>query len=427
MKKFKPNLYLKLTIVVFAFGILLNLAIIAVFRFNTDIQPRKDFPEMIRRMERGLIAEIGSPPDTLLARKMCEELDWNLRFQSKEMNWSTKPDVPTFEELSSNPRFKEKSAFRDHFIIKYNGKPLSVFFTPDGVFIVQPLNPRDLFYPERAIMAVIILLVILIAVLFFVLRKLFKPIKQLSAAVKQIGEGNYGVTIPVERNDELGELTSSINEMSTKIKSQIQAKEQLLLDVSHELRTPLTRMKLELEVDSPKEKIKEEINEMESMVANLLNSYRTGMYDRLTLEKCDINALLMEMVSDVAFNSRVKLVNKAGLIFISLDRDKIITAIRNIIDNALKYSTEGVEVVIEDAAANVLISVSDRGPGIPEDSLKYIFEPFYRVDPSRSKKTGGFGLGLSISKRIIDAHEGKISIESKSGEGTKVKIYLKKN
>jgi signal transduction histidine kinase len=257
------------------------------------------------------------------------------------------------------------------------------------------------------------------------LRRLFKPLKELSSAVEQIGDGNYDVKVPVSRKDELGELAESINEMTGKISSSIKAKEQLLIDVSHELRSPLTRIKLGLEVGSAKEKIEEDINEMERMVTGLLESYRSdSAFTNLKLAKVNIVELLEDTISEYDLVERLKLIKPSNEIYVNADFEKLQIVFRNLIDNALKYSNDSVEIEAREQSGNARIIFKDRGSGISEEDLKNIFEPFYRADPSRSRRTGGFGLGLSICKKIIDAHNGEILINSRINEGTEVILKL---
>ena len=119
----------------------------------------------------------------------------------------------------------------------------------------------------------------------------------------------------------------------------------------------------------------------------------------------------------------LKIISSHEINIILGDIRQIKTVLTNILDNAFKYSGENVQTVeIEEKIVNdkSVIKIKDHGPGIPKEDLPFIFEPFYRVDKSRSKKTGGYGLGLSLCKKIIDAHGGKIAIESEPGEGTTV-------
>jgi signal transduction histidine kinase len=293
------------------------------------------------------------------------------------------------------------------------------------VFIIEPFNP-EMFKPERAVPLLIVLISIILVALYFLLRRLFRPLKDLSLAVEQIGDGNYNVKVPVKSKDELGELAQSINEMSSKIDRSIKSKEQLLIDVSHELRSPLTRIKLGLEVGSPKEKIEEDVYEMEKMVSGLLENYRAdSTLANVKLEKTDAAELLEETIDEYDQIERVELTKSKNEIYVNADFEKLQIVFRNLIDNALKYSTGKIKIDIKEQAGFVLISFKDSGIGISQEDLKYIFEPFYRADPSRSRKTGGFGLGLSITRKIMDAHKGEIIINSELNKGTEVVLKLK--
>ncbi len=214
--------------------------------------------------------------------------------------------------------------------------------------------------------------------------------------------------------------------MSDKINSSIKSKEQLLIDVSHELRSPLTRIKLGLEVGSSKEKIEEDVLEMERMITGLLENYRADAgFNHIKPEKADAAELLEETVLEYDDQSRLNFVKPGKEIYAIIDMDKLQVVFRNLIDNALKYSEGIIDITISEQKGSVLISFKDTGTGISQEDLKNIFEPFYRADRSRSRTTGGFGLGLSICKKIIDAHKGELIITSKLNEGTEALIKLK--
>jgi len=276
-------------------------------------------------------------------------------------------------------------------------------------------------------------LVLMVSVLFIplylILRALFKPLKTLSATVHEIGKGNYDVSIPVKRKDELGELANSIKAMAGNIKHSMKSKEHLLIDVSHELRSPLTRIKLGLEVDSPKEKINDDVREMENMITGLLESYKAdSTYNQLKIENVNLKYLAEEIKEEYDIDMRVELkISGDKDYLIKGDPSKIRIVLRNIIDNSLKYSTGFVNINLFEENNSVIITVADKGIGIPEKDLDFIFEPFYRSDPSRSRRTGGFGLGLSICRKIMDAHKGSILVKSKVNEGTEFRLSFVKS
>jgi signal transduction histidine kinase len=137
--------------------------------------------------------------------------------------------------------------------------------------------------------------------------------------------------------------------------------------------------------------------------------------------------VIKQVIGEYNGNDRILFTAKGERrVFVDADYERIKLVLRNVIDNALKYSSGKVDIYLRENEESVLISVRDKGVGIPEKDLKYIFEPFYRSDPSRSRRTGGFGLGLSICKKVMDAHKGKIEISSTVNEGTEVVITFPK-
>jgi signal transduction histidine kinase len=424
----KLNIFLKLVLTVLVFGLLLNICVIIVFRLTTDDKPRKYLRDFMRKMEKSIVYDIGLPPDTLKAKQICDDLDIDMRFESPKVNWTSSEDVPHLGDLLLDPQTNDRFQKDESFIAPYKGKPYSIMRYPQGVFIIKPFEPGGMFKPERAIFMLIIFISVVIILLYFLLRRIFRPLKDLSLAVSEIGDGNYNVKVPVRTGDELGELAGSINDMTEKIRNSMKSKEQLLIDVSHELRSPLTRIKLGLEVDSPKEKIEEDVIEMEKMVTGLLENYRADSdFNNIKPEKTDIGELIQETIEEYDLPSRLRFTKPAKVLYVNADMDKLQVVFRNLIDNALKYSDSEVIISAEESSQDVIVTFSDTGIGIPHEDLKNIFEPFYRADRSRSRRTGGFGLGLSICKKIIDAHKGAIMIESSTGNGTKVIVKLRKS
>jgi signal transduction histidine kinase len=457
LKNLKVSIFFKLIITVIIALVVLDIGILTVLDYVNETKPRKIFPHYVRRMERMLVSDIGFPPDTIKAKNVAEDLEMNIRFQSDKYNWATSPEVPTYEELLASPEYKEREnrrpgketgkppeinngenddqfyipavpGEREHFTLKFQGSRYSVNKSPEGIYILQQPLPIDIFNPQLMVFLLICVVSVIIILLYIILRWIFKPLKKLSAAVNDISGGNYDINVPINRKDELGELAGSLNDMAASIKRSIKSKEQLLIDVSHELRSPLTRIKLGLEVGSSKEKIDEDVREMENMVTSLLENYRVeSEYSKPRIEKIDLPLLIKEVIGEFNGNERIwfNIPDKEN-VFINTDYEKLKPVLRNIIDNALKYSAEKVEINISEQKDTLMIAVADKGSGIPEENLKYIFEPFYRSDPSRSRRTGGFGLGLSICKKIMDSLGGKIEIKSKINEGTEVLMFLPK-
>jgi signal transduction histidine kinase len=179
----------------------------------------------------------------------------------------------------------------------------------------------------------------------------------------------------------------------------------------------------------PKESIKADIKEMESMISEILDTARTHhLHGQLKRQRLNLVDLLNEVVP--AFEDQppgVEIGEIPEAIHVDLDAEQIKTVLNNVLDNAIKYSrpdSEPVGIRFERQEPYWIIRIQDDGIGIPEQELPFIFEPFYRVDKSRSKRTGGYGLGLSLCKTIMEAHGAKIAVKSSPEKGTTILLYF---
>jgi signal transduction histidine kinase len=283
-------------------------------------------------------------------------------------------------------------------------------------------KPNMVYAHVHLAITLIVLVTVGFLVAHFLIRKILKPLSIINNAVEEIGKGNLDQEITVNSNDELGLLAKTLNLMTSDIRNMIRAREQLLMDVSHELRTPITRARLALEMmkDSiEKESVSDDLKEMEKMIKEILESERLKNGTRaLTITDVKVVELLKEVVANFRLEKdRIILFPVSENLSISCDENMMQIAIKNIIDNALKYSPEEnkpIEISVIHHNTAITIQIEDFGEGIPTDKLPFIFEPFYRVDQSRSRKTGGYGLGLHMVKQIMDLHGAGIKISNKS-------------
>ena len=264
------------------------------------------------------------------------------------------------------------------------------------------------------------------------MRKVLRPVKWLNEGVQEVSKGNLHHIVPLKKSDELRDLAEAFNAMTERIREMLKAKEQLLLDVSHEMRSPLARMKVALEFlpeGKSKNSIQSDLEEMEKMISDILDTARRyHVHGELNRQKINLIDLLHEILP--VFKDQPPGVQTNDLptsIEIDVDPEQIKTVLNNVVNNAIKYSqpeSKAVQISCQRRESYVILRIHDDGIGIPEEELPFILEPFYRVDKSRSKKTGGYGLGLSLCKTIMGAHGGKIDIESKDGSGTTVSLYF---
>ncbi len=267
----------------------------------------------------------------------------------------------------------------------------------------------------------VLMLFVIIAVVLaahLVLRQLLRPLRVLNDGVARLGSGELDVRLPRTTRDEFGRLTDAFNQMAGRVRDMIVSRDQLLIDVSHELRSPLTRMKVTLELlpeDEQRARLAEDVVEMERMVTELLELERLRMPRGIRTAREDLMPILREIAE--RFQGRppgVRVTTAEREVLVDIDGEKVRTVLRNLLDNAAKYSlpdSRPIEIAAAETTDAVVIRVTDDGGGIPDGEAARLFEPFYRVDRSRSKDTGGYGLGLSICKRAMEAHGGSIAVE----------------
>jgi signal transduction histidine kinase len=275
------------------------------------------------------------------------------------------------------------------------------------------------------IIALLALLITIVWVGHLLLRRALTPLRWLQEGVTRLGAGDLTVTVPSRTRDELGVLTDAFNQMVARVRDMIGSRDQLLLDVSHELRSPLTRMKVALALcpDSPHhQSLATNIAEMEAMIDELLELERLRQGRGLRLEPHDLVAIAHEAVAAFAGQfPGVTLGDAPAQARVTVDADRVRSVLRNLLDNAAKYAlpdSQPTRISIDEREQSCIVCIEDDGPGIPEQDRTGLFEPFFRADRSRSRKTGGYGLGLSLCKRIMDAHGGSITVRPSHGRGT---------
>lgn len=288
-----------------------------------------------------------------------------------------------------------------------------------------PDGEGSMFLAHIKLLCMLLLLIVaVVLVAYWFQKRLLRPVRSLGDGVARISAGQLDIALPVLSHDELGALTAAFNDMVRRVKDMIQARDKLLLNVSHELRSPLTRMKVAIALmpdDDNKAALDADVNEMEAMIAEMLELERLRTPHGISLQHVDIVPILYEVAQ--TFGDRrpgVRLSASPQSIIARIDGNKLRIVIRNLLENAFKYSfpdSQPIDLRALENPAGVVIRVRDDGPGIPEAHMASVFEPFFRLDPSRSKKTGGYGLGLSICKWIAEAHGGSIGVERNPGRG----------
>jgi signal transduction histidine kinase len=300
-----------------------------------------------------------------------------------------------------------------------------------GFYLVRPSHDQKKLKFVGILFLVFISLIMVAS--FFAIGWVLRPIRWLKQGVDAVGRGKLSHRVPLKRRDELRDLSQAFNDMTERLGRLIKAKEQLLLDVSHELRSPITRIKVALAMlpeDDSRKGITDDLDEIDTKITELLETARSlGVKAELNRISINLEDLLRRVANPFDnLPPGVVIHPLPGPVSILADEDQLSKALKNVIDNAVKYSQPGsasVDVRVDLQGKMVEIAVRDYGIGIPAEDLEFVFEPFYRVDKARSPDgQGGYGLGLSLVKTVVDAHNGTVEIASELGQGTSVKIVL---
>ena len=364
-------------------------------------------------------------------------------------------------QLSTKPIPREQMALLKRVLqsgkLEYlDGSPGLIMAEPivrsvrDG-YAAAVILPRGIPGPERSVAHLVrdLGLGILISgiVCFVLARYLTAPISRLRVAAQQISKGDLAARAgkPTDkRGDEIGHLVGDFDRMAAQLESLVHAQKRLISDVSHELRSPLTRMNLALElirkVDHPGvataiERLERETDRLNAMIGKLLVLSRFEAEGQI-VEKADLplQDLLREVVTDADYEARNL---QRRVVFREVEPCEVFgnaemlrSAFENVIRNAIRYTAIGsdIDVILSIRTARegsvAQITVRDHGPGVPSTSLEDLFRPFYRLDDSRERKTGGVGLGLAIAKQAVVLHGGDVRAVNVPGGGLEVQISL---
>lgn len=320
-----------------------------------------------------------------------------------------------------------------------------------GVVNIKAYGPYFFSEDEFQFISKLNYIFILIGIIFCVVsivagglfaHKISRPITKTAEIAKQISSGDYSIRFESKsKTKELDMLISSINDMAYTLDRQEQHRKQITADIAHELRTPLTAIRSHLEAmveglwDATPERLNscvEEVNRLSNLIADL---DRLAKLEQENLKLNIDNVDLLEITQTVcknfekeAYNKNITISQEGVNCNIKADKDRIIQVITNLLSNAIKYTQSNghIKVVVTDDIVNGIVIVEDNGIGISKKDLSYIFERFYRTDQSRNRKTGGAGIGLTIAKSIVEAHRGKIFVESTEGKGSRFTVIFPK-
>jgi two-component system sensor histidine kinase CpxA len=323
-------------------------------------------------------------------------------------------------------------------------------------YLMRGTYPTEIYIPYREeLPRLLIALIISVLVTFGITMVITRPIGSLREAARQLAAGNLRARVkwPNRRKnpksgDELWGLVYDFNDMADRLESLVDAQMLLLRDVSHELRSPLARLSVALELareeaqpgmEEQLDRIERETGRLNSLIGQLLSLSQLESTQRLPeTQSISLFCLIDELLPDMEYeaqrrNCGVRIVNikpAEKTIEVMGSRELLGRAIENVIRNAIAYTAEGtsveIELIREDQADQqfAVIQVKDHGPGVPEAALQSIFRPFYRLDLSRQRSTGGYGVGLAITERAIRLHGGDVAAKNAPDIGLIVEMRL---
>ncbi len=306
-------------------------------------------------------------------------------------------------------------------------------------------NPQEQKFIERLNSALLyasliaIILAILLGLIFT--KTLLQPLSNLSTAIGRMEQGDLLQEVPKSSEDELGDVIDGFNQMSSALATANARREQMTADIAHELRSPLTVINGYLEgiqdgvLDPTPERleiIQQEVSQLNRLVSDLrtLALADSGQLE-IIKDKVDLQTIfnhLRDSYELIIKSKNLKLMfdKSSQMTSIYADEGRILQILSNIINNAIRHTNEGGEIFVDarEMADEAVIEIRDTGEGIAKEDLAFVFERFYRTDPSRQTTSSQSGLGLSIVKALVETHGGRVEVQSEIGKGSTFSIFL---
>ncbi|NGY05572.1 ATP-binding protein [Solimonas terrae] len=347
------------------------------------------------------------------------------------------------------PRLREAIAAAEagnHLVLLPGGGTLrtTVVVSNDGrrlrwVAVLPPPGGPDVRRIDTLMLLAIGVIVVSLAA-WLIARRITRPIAALQQASRAVAEGRLDVRVPEEtsvRSDEIGALARDFNHMAERLQRLLEAQQQLLRDISHELRSPLARLRIATELArdtqavSQFDRIELEADKLEDLIAQLLLIARLEHRETpLTSEVFALDEIVESVCEDAGFEAQARGIAVHSELTPGLQirgqPTLLHSAIENVVRNAVRYTGDNSTVTVRLVArgTHCAVAVEDRGPGIPQDRLEAVFQPFVRISEARDRASGGYGLGLAIARRVVNASGGTIRARNREGGGLQVSIEL---
>ena len=291
---------------------------------------------------------------------------------------------------------------------------------------IQGSAPDEIFaWPVNHFLTLGVMLLMVFVLVWLVARMTVRPLTRLAGAARGLGEDLARPPLPEDGPAEVREAVQAFNAMQQRIRGGIEERERFLAAVSHDLKTPVTRLRLRSELlEDPglRERFVRDLDEMQDMLGSALD-FLQGKAAHETVKPLDLTALVESMVDDYADLGQAVSLHAPEALRITGRPQALRRAIGNLVENALKYGRQAT-IEISQKEGSLRIAVDDEGPGLPDTELEKVFEPFYRIESSRSRDTGGVGLGLAIVRQVARGHGGDVVLENRAGGGLRALLWL---
>jgi len=440
------------------------LIFVIIFSFNrfitslndNNIRYRQLAPHMFKQMDKArdrLITALRKYPSLKESKNKLLHRIYLLDSRGYDYFSKNTPEIlsqlnrQVIKNQSSLAAFKKQQFFFGGLPITFKNKTYKIYLTEN--FSVLSKGYIGVLVREFSRGLLVSTFLISFPISFLLAWFFTRPIRKLQLATKELSidlSDRKNLTPLLKHRDEFGDLARDFDSMAFHLDKIIDSKRQLLSDVSHELKSPLARLHIALGLANKKNqdhesselnRIKLEADRMNQMISSLLDySKMDQQFHDQQKQTFDLGELIELLVNDASFESqKMKISIEADLqdnIQIIAIKPMLISCIENILRNAIRYANSLISISCQidhelhqdEKPDQVLIKICDDGSGIPEDQKEKIFEAFYRPESDRSRQSGGVGLGLSIAKKVIEAHDGKIVAENIRPHGLKVSILL---
>ena len=468
IKALSRSLSLRLLGIFIVTAILIVLLLIALFSRGLNSQWKRSIQPHLLQYVQYVQQDLGSPPDPIRAQLIAESLPVVIYiFNGDEFVFSTngvQPSLDSYQfksipidrmmarsKLSNNKEYKKDTNSLQAAISGHdypNGRILRIEQNGYRVYydLHQQLRQRGAHRKHGdELLIALAALAALLGASYYLIRRQLAPIRQIQNNVSHMANGELEHRINRAGHSDLDELANSIDGMAARLQAMLDAKRQLLMAISHELRSPLTRAKIATELlpeSRNRERLEVDLRDMERMITDIMESEQLqSNHTILNLEPLDIVALAQKELGVISPSTTLSVTtdqigtrssgdtNAATLI--EGDPTRLRILLRNLVGNALLHGKNDKGIAHVDVALliqpnTVQLQVNDQGPGIASEHLSAVKEPFFRPDASRSRNTGGFGLGLTLANLIAQAHGGSLDVHSDPDNkpGTQVTVTL---